>query len=288
MGTKKEGVDEAPIIAPIVTGAGISRATKGAATRKLEPVIGKDFDLCIGYLVKVEATTSVWEKADADGYKSFKGKAIPRISFVFQGVPDDKGEGGIYIQSFNAVPLKQDKWKYDQISGYGKSFMDVFVNELPMEVADKAWDAYEHMLALPIDGVTDVDVLLGLYDTFFKNLAKVFNGGEVTIGETVHTLPVITLDPLGDPIPVWIKLLLYVGSRTVNQGNFGMPIFPGDGVIEVYRPGIEPTIKVNIAKGESIKPRETVAGPSSGPSNVPPASKGANPNVGGTPDFLKH
>lgn len=288
MGTKKDETAETPVVAPIVTGSGISRSTKGAAARKLEPTIGKDFDLCIGYLVKVEATTSVWEKADADGYKSFKGKAIPRISFVFQGVTDDKGEGGIYIQSFNAVPLKQDKWKYDQISSYGKTFMDTFVNELPLEVADKAWDAYEHMLALPIDGVTDVDVLLGLYDTFFKNLAKVFNGGEVVIGETTHVLPAITLNADGEPIPLWIKLLLYAGTRVVNQGNFGMPIFPGDGIIEVYRQGIEPNIKVNIAKGESIKPRETVAGPTAGPSAVPPSAKGTAPNAGGTPDFLKH
>lgn len=246
---------------------GITRETRGAAITKLIPNPNENNGLCLGNLVAVNYTESVWD-TDKDGYKSFKGKNVPRLTFIFKGLKTSEKDPGMHFHSFNAIPYNQDDWKTDQIFQYIKHFLDVLI---PAGIdVDAYWDIIEPLLGCDASELKDADEIIAAFATFFKNVVTVFNGSE-----DLKIPSLINVDDL-----LWIKLLLYFNNKEVNRGDFGFPMFPGDGVIERAIQGVPPTMRIRIEKGESIIPREK---PTAQAPILPAAGSTGGAPAGGAP-----
>lgn len=264
-------------ITSVTTGVrGITRETRGASVKKFNPTPEINDGLNLGFLTEVKMTKAVWD-SDKDFAKQFKNKEVPRIAFVFNGDEDENGQStGLYIHSFNALPAGSEGWKYDQIFGYVKHFIDTFTEGMDEAQLDEYWNAIAPLLVLDLaEDEKDADTILNAFAKFFEGIELVFNGG-------TKEMPLIKF--VGYDELLWIKLLLYSNGKEVNRGDFGMPNFVGDGVIEKYREGLPSRLSIKIQKGESIIPKEKVA------ANVPPTASAptATPAGGANkPGFLK-
>ncbi len=224
----------------------ISKETKGTSAKLIKPTPSKYNGLVLMMLTSV--TVSYVEAKDASGeWGIFIGKQIPKLNFNFVEVVDEKGaKPGVYSYTRTPVaynPNSSDKdWWFTQTIQMVKHLIDVYTNE--------QWnDAYTELLSLELkDEEMTGDEILAAFDKFFKGIATVFNGDEKL------KLPCIYKDANGKAKTIWGKLLLYVKVKAINNGNFGFTSYPGEGVIELYVPGVKPSLTINIAKGESILP----------------------------------
>lgn len=215
--------------------------------------------------------------------ESFRGKSVPRIAFVFKSVGDPQGvKPSYYIHSYTAVEHTPDNvlnnsWRTQCIASYIKHFHEVLterdLTDEEMKLAnfdlvevDENNSFVEH----------DADTVIAAWQKFFNGVAVIFNGA----GK--NPKPIYKNDK-GEYITLNIKLILSTAKGAVNNGDPGMPLFPGQGTIEKYVPTVKTGLKVEIAKGESIIP----IAPVKRPAGIPGATPGANVTSDDVPDYLR-
>lgn len=252
-------------------GLGISQATRGASQLKFIPKPDVYDGLCLGFLKEITLGTADFKENQSGDFADFAGKAVPTINFVFEGIPEvEGGAAPVYIHSYKPMPIIQGKdygWFYDGMLQTIKHFIDVYTG-------NKFLAEYEDLLFLGVDleeGM-EFDALKAAYEEFFAGVKLVFDGN----GEN---LPCLYKTADGSGILVWMHMLLYQNGREVNQGNAGFSNYPGEGHIELFRKDVKPSIRINIAKGESIIPREknaaAPAAPAATSTGAPTSAAGA-------------
>jgi len=221
---------------------GITKETRSKAAKQFSPSMDINKGLSLAYLTWDLTTREV--SADSK-QTSFIGLERPTLRFIFTGVTEKENEEApIYIHSYS--PVEDDEPSRETIEDGMFQMLKHFLETiLGRELQDKEYDLL--ILDIP-ENPSGEDVLAG-YKKFFE--------GVLTILEPVSK------EELRKKELYWVKLLRYVtttkGLREVNRGNVGLPAFPGTGVIEKYVSGIEPSLEINIAKGEKIEPIEKSA-----------------------------
>lgn len=272
-------------------GMGIKKDTRGASSLKFNPDPAINDGLCLGALKAVAVGKAEFKEDQKGDYAEFAGKTLPTIQFVFEGLPARDGAGApVHVHSYKPVAIipgdsKYD-WIYDGMFQTIKHFIDVLSD-------NNFRDEYEDLLELAIDtenGMT-FEELEAAYTKFFNGVAAVFNGTD--------TLPCLIKNANGDAVLLWIKLLLYTANSKgtvsiVNNGAPGFSNYPGDGLIELFVPNVAPQLRINIAKGESIIPKERTENKPTAPASTttgiptsagaPQGSAAAGANI---PGFMK-
>jgi len=221
-------------------GKGISKETRGASVKKI--VCKPEINDGLALMTLTDVDVAQAEIKEDSSYVEFRGMKVPRLTFVFtEKTMSDKEEAGMYFKSYMPNPNifdSDNEWKWDTMAQTVKHFIDVLSD-------DNFKDEYEPLLNIAMDEGKEYEPKdqIEAWDGFFKGVQKVFKGHKK------EGLPEL----IGKV--VWAKLLLDVKGSKTNNGDFGMSNYPGDGLIEVYKEGVSPTLRINIAKGESIVPK---------------------------------
>jgi len=231
--------------------------------------------LNLGSLTEVTVGEAVI--TDKSPMELFRGMTIPTINFVFKGTAKG-GKQQLYVNSFMAWDTTDDSkdgMAWDSISATVKHFAEV----LKREAIGEELNDLDYKL-LQLGDATDAEGICKDFKSFFTNIATLFNGGTVN----KHKYPSLLVKD-DKPIKLWIKLLLYTESKKkgrveVNKGAPGMPFYPGEGLIEVYVKGVEPTLRINISKGESIIPVAKVTNRAVAGNPMGNAGSSPSPGVG--------
>ena len=261
---------------------GISNETRSASLKKFKANPKRNNGLCLGALVEVNVSDA--EVKSDSTMTSFRGLSIPRINFVFESQLDPVGvKKSTYIHSYLAIEHNTENhsgdgvWRWNQMSQMIKHFLEVYRDYAPFTKEEEAklvvdfTDEDEN--GIYVDA--DPQVVADAYRKFFENVVSLFKPADKAI----------YLDANGKPRIVWMKLIVDIKGKPVNNGDFGFPGYPGEGVIELFQKDIEPSIYINVGKGENIVPHA----PST--AAAPPA---ANGDAGGAattgadlPSFLR-
>jgi len=211
--------------------------TTTAKEFKVSPEVNNG--LAIGILDNVEVSTFT-VKDDAK-WIDYRGKEAVRLSLIFKEVPKEAGvEAGIYIHSYNFIDHSNtDRNKF--IAGMFQTIKHIIgVYKGGVENITDAEYAY---LKLDLEDAKNytAEEIIAAYTKFFNGVKTVIDG-------------CTTKD-----IKVWMKLLLYIKGSNVNGGKLGFTSYPGEGLIELYKQDVEPSLTIRIARQESIIPRSDSA-----------------------------
>lgn len=266
---------------------GISNETRGVSPKKFRPNPRVDGGLCKAALVDVLITTA--DVKDDSPMESFRGHAVPRLNFIFESKLDAPGvKKSVYIHSYLPIEHTPESlldgeggtaWKWNQMSQTIKHILDVFRNNAPLTPEEEAKLLVD--FTDEVDGVfvpQESEVVIAAYQKFFDNVVSLFKPGEKAI----------FVDDKGTPKVVWIKLLVSMKGKLVNQGDAGFPGYIGDGIIELYFPNVEPSISIKLAKGESIEDTPTTkAAPMGGIAAGSGVVAGASVVAKDIPEFMR-
>lgn len=261
---------------------GITNETRSASQKKFKPSPDRHNGLCIGALTDVTVTTA--DIKEESSMATFRNQKIPRLNFVFESRLDPEGvKGSVYIHSFLALEHTPESlldgkdgglWRWNQVTQTVKHLLEVYRNYVPFtedELKKLVVDFEDE-----VDGVfkeQPVEVVLAAYTKFFNNIVSLFKPDDKAIYKDVN----------GKDRVVWMKLLLDIKGYAINNDDYGFAGFPGEGLIELHIQGVEPSLIINISKGENIEPRAKGAAPANAPAgggNAPVTQKG-------TPGFLR-
>ena len=269
--TKKNVVEGAQTTTKKVR-RGVSNKTQAVAQLKFHEKDAAQNGLFVGHLESV----SVEWFTDANG-KEFTGEKVPRLVFHFTSNHANASEKRHVYQSLipvpsnvNTIPEGIESWKVDNVFNWIKHILDVFYLK-GRELTEEEEDA----LSLTFDDTDEngeyvsvevADVLAG-YRSVFENACAMLNGQfNIADGETAKPC-FKTAD--GKFIPCWLKLLRHKKRKNdwinvTSNGDLGFDGFIGNGVVELMRKDMPPTVlRLDLAK-ESITPKETKKTPSIG------------------------
>lgn len=215
--------------------------------------------LFLGHIEEVSLKT-VTIGEDTSGMPSFNGLEVPRLSIVFASNEDEPNKRKYATVSFMAVESNAEtimggksEWKFNQPLDYIKHILEVFVlkgrdftedeiNSLSLDYID--FD--EEGNYVPVDAETVIAGWTKLFDNF------------VTIMNTAKDGAPAFKDKAGKFIPVWGKLIRCIktkkGWQNVTNGDLAFPSFVGEGVFEIFKNNVKPSIRVDAIR-ESIIPR---------------------------------
>ena len=260
----------------------INNETRGAAQKKFKPVPELNGGLCIGALVDVSITDAII-KPDSP-MESFRNMTVPRLNFVFESRLDPPGvKPAIYVHSY--LPIEHTPssvsttdggdWQWRSMSSGIFHMREVLVDgaaltpEQEAELAVDFPDVDASGMYLPCDS----EAVVAAYRKFFEGVVKLFKPGDKAIYKDIN----------GKDIILWIKLLLDINGKKMNNGDYGFALFPGEGYIEKFKQNIKPSLSINIAKGENIVPVATLKAPTA----VGKVAGGTTVKQDDVPDFLK-
>ena len=256
-------------------GRGISNETRSVARKKFDEMrdANKSNALFIGHLENVEVNWATL-KEDAN-IPQFAGLGIPYLTFTFCSNEDNANDRKYATVRFSAVesnvdtiPGGKDEWKVNIVFQFMKHVYEVFVLK-----GRAMTEAEEDALVLPFEDFEDngeggyqyipleAEEIVNGYKTLFENFVKLMNNEGKPHYKTAT----------GGIIPIWMKLLRFVRNKknewkAINGGDLTFPTFIGEGVIELFKQGVAPSLKVDVHK-ESITFKEE-------------AMKAKTPNVG--------
>ena len=269
--TKKSVVEGAQTTTKKVR-RGVSNKTQAVAQLKFHEKDAAQNGLFVGHLESV----SVEWFTDANG-KEFTGEKVPRLVFHFTSNHANASEKRHVYQSLipvpsnvNTIPEGIESWKVDNVFNWIKHILDVFYLK-GRELTEEEEDA----LSLTFDDTDEngeyvsvevADVLAG-YRSVFENACAMLNGQfNLADGETAK--PCFKTSD-GKFIPCWLKLLRHKKRKNdwinvTSNGDLGFDNFIGNGVVELMRKDMPPTVlRLDLAK-ESITPKETKKAPTIG------------------------
>ena len=259
---------------------GVSNQTQAVAQLRYHEKDAAPNGLFIGHLEEVRVDWSV----NADG-GAFTGIKVPRVTLHFASEHKTATEQrhvyqNIFPQPSNVdtIPGGKDSWRVDNVFNWIKHILDVYYlkgrdmtpaeeDALSLNFVDYEEDGTGYAY-IPVDAEKDV---IPAYRTLFENFVAMMNGQfGLAIGEVAKPC-YKTAD--GKFIPAWLKLLRHkkgTGSRkgewlNVGQnGELAFDGFIGNGVVELMKKDMPPTVlRLDLAK-ESITPKEVKKAPTIG------------------------
>ena len=279
--TKKSVVEGAQTTTKKVR-RGVSNKTQAVAQLKFHEKDAAQNGLFVGHLESV----SVEWFTDANG-KEFTGEKVPRLVFHFTSNHANASEKRHVYQSLipvpsnvNTIPEGIESWKVDNVFNWIKHILDVFYLK-GRELTEEEEDA----LSLTFDDTDEngeyvsvevADVLAG-YRSVFENACAMLNG-QFNLADGEIAKPCFKTSD-GKFIPCWLKLLRHKKRKNdwinvTSNGDLGFDGFIGNGVVELMRKDMPPTVlRLDLSK-ESITPKETKKQPTIG-------APGMAPSIGG-------
>lgn len=279
-------------------GRGISNETRAVTRKKFDERrdANRANGLFLGHLDNVEVNWATL-KEDAN-IPQFAGLAIPYLTFTFASNETNINDRKYNTVRFSAVestvetiPGGKAEWKVNVVFQFLKHVYEVFVLK-----GREMTEAEEDALTLPFEDFEDdgnggyqyvpleAEEIVNGYKALFENYVKLLNNEGKPHYKAAN----------GGILPIWMKLLRF--QRVKNEwkvvlggnqaGELAFPTFIGEGVIELYEQGKEPSIKVDphkesiVFKEEAMKAKTPNVGSPVG--GVAPAPV-ANPAFGGTP-----
>ena len=261
---------------------GVSNKTQAVAQLKFHEKDAAQNGLFVGHLESV----SVEWFTDANG-KEFTGEKVPRLVFHFTSNHANASEKRHVYQSLipvpsnvNTIPEGIESWKVDNVFNWIKHILDVFYLK-GRELTEEEEDA----LSLTFDDTDEngeyvsvevADVLAG-YRSVFENACAMLNG-QFNLADGEIAKPCFKTSD-GKFIPCWLKLLRHKKRKNdwinvTSNGDLGFDGFIGNGVVELMRKDMPPTVlRLDLSK-ESITPKETKKQPTIG-------APGMAPGIGG-------
>lgn len=261
---------------------GVSNKTQAVAQLKFHEKDAAQNGLFVGHLESV----SVEWFTDANG-KEFTGEKVPRLVFHFTSNHTNASEKRHVYQSLipvpsnvNTIPEGIESWKVDNVFNWIKHILDVFYLK-GRELTEEEEDA----LSLTFDDTDEngeyvsvevADVLAG-YRSVFENACAMLNG-QFNLSDGEIAKPCFKTSD-GKFIPCWLKLLRHKKRKNdwinvTSNGDLGFDGFIGNGVVELMRKDMPPTVlRLDLSK-ESITPKETKKQPTIG-------APGMAPGIGG-------
>ena len=281
-GTKEKSVVEGAQTTTKKVRRGVSNKTQAVAQLKFHEKDAAQNGLFVGHLESV----SVEWFTDANG-KEFTGEKVPRLVFHFTSNHANASEKRHVYQSLipvpsnvNTIPEGIESWKVDNVFNWIKHILDVFYLK-GRELTEEEEDA----LSLTFDDTDEngeyvsvevADVLAG-YRSVFENACAMLNG-QFNLADGEIAKPCFKTSD-GKFIPCWLKLLRHKKRKNdwinvTSNGDLGFDGFIGNGVVELMRKDMPPTVlRLDLSK-ESITPKETKKQPTIG-------APGMAPSIGG-------
>ena len=279
--TKKSVVEGAQTTTKKVR-RGVSNKTQAVAQLKFHEKDAAQNGLFVGHLESV----SVEWFTDANG-KEFTGEKVPRLVFHFTSNHANASEKRHVYQSLipvpsnvNTIPEGIESWKVDNVFNWIKHILDVFYLK-GRELTEEEEDA----LSLTFDDTDEngeyvsvevADVLAG-YRSVFENACAMLNG-QFNLADGEIAKPCFKTSD-GKFIPCWLKLLRHKKRKNdwinvTSNGDLGFDGFIGNGVVELMRKDMPPTVlRLDLSK-ESITPKETKKQPTIGAPSMAPGIGG--------------
>lgn len=256
---------------------------RGTTRLKFSHEQAKQNGLFLGHLDSVVVST-IQIGEDKSGLPSFNGLEIPKLTFTFASNEEDVNKRHYQILSFNAVesnaatiPGGSDEWKVSSVFDWLKHILNVYVLK-GRELTE------EEEAALSLDYIdfdeqgdyvpVEAEEVVAAWKTLFENFENIMNRGRD--GQPYYK----TKD--GKNITIWMKLIRYTkaksGWRAISNGDLSFPTFVKEGVIEIYKQNVPPSIRLDSIK-EAIIPMN-IEKPKAPNMPVPSAMGGA---IGGIP-----
>lgn len=223
---------------------GVRRDTKGVSSPKMKPAMNINKGL---NLVNVTVRVDENEPKEDSKQLAFIGHSVPQLVFVFTQA-DARGEAGQYIHSFRPIDYSDDTLEEGVALDIEETNMEMLAHfitvltgkslaaGLPNSLSDKEVTD----ISLPLaEGETKGSEVLKAYRTMYTNVMNLINANEKLPNQKF-----------------WLKLLRYIKHHVVRGGAVAIPKYVSDGYLELSVKGVEPKLEINIAKGESIVPRE--------------------------------
>lgn len=251
---------------------GVSNQTQAVAQLRFHE---KDADARTGLFVgQLEEVRIDWSNNEES--KDFPSMNVPRITLHFTSTHAAANEKRHIYQTLFPVPSNVDTipggkeaWKVDNVLRWIKHILDVFYLK-----GRELTEAEEDALALPFvdfdeEGnyvvVDPTDVVNGYYAVFTAAVAMINGSFNLPEGEVAKPC-FKTAD--GKAIKVWMKLLRHKKTKNgwtnvAQNGELGFDGFIGNGVVEILKKDVAPTLRLDLAK-ESITPKETKKEPTLG------------------------
>ena len=277
MTTKKENV--------VVEGAqtttkkvrrGVSNKTQAVTQLKFHEKDAAQNGLFVGHLEEVRVDWS-----NSEDSKDFPSMAVPRLTIHFaSNHPNVSERRHVYQTLFpipsnvNTIPGGSEEWKVNNVFNWIKHILDVFYLK-----GRELTEAEEEALSLPFDDtddngeyvVVDTEDVLAGYRAIFEATASMLNG-EFNLADGDTPKPCFkTAD--GKFVPCWIKLLRHKKRKNdwinvTQNGDLGFDTFIGNGVVELLKKDMPPTVlRIDHAR-ESITPKEVKKLPTIGAPNM--------------------
>lgn len=250
---------------------GISNSTQAVTQLKFHEKDAANNGLFVAHLESVEVN---WSTNEA-------GVSTPRLSLHFASEHPTANEQRHYHHSFfpvesnvDTIPGGKDEWRVNALLSWIKHVLDIYYLK-----GRELTEAEEDALALPFcdfdeNGFVSVEPqeVLNGYGAVFTSAAAMLNGTYADNGKEASGKPVYkTTD--GKFIKAWLKLLRHTKVknewRNVDKnGELAFDTFPRSGAIELVRPNVAPTLRLDLAK-ESITPKEVNKKPTIGTAGIP-------------------
>ena len=277
MTTKKENV--------VVEGAqtttkkvrrGVSNKTQAVTQLKFHEKDAAQNGLFVGHLEEVRVDWS-----NSEDSKDFPSMAVPRLTIHFASNHTNASERRHVYQTLfpipsnvNTIPGGSEEWKVNNVFNWIKHILDVFYLK-----GRELTEAEEEALSLPFDDtddngeyvVVDTEDVLAGYRAIFEATASMLNG-EFNLADGDTPKPCFkTAD--GKFVPCWIKLLRHKKRKNdwinvTQNGDLGFDTFIGNGVVELLKKDMPPTVlRIDHAR-ESITPKEVKKLPTIGAPNM--------------------
>ena len=277
MTTKKENV--------VVEGAqtttkkvrrGVSNKTQAVTQLKFHEKDAAQNGLFVGHLEEVRVDWS-----NSEDSKDFPSMAVPRLTIHFASNHANASEKRHVYQTLfpipsnvNTIPGGSEEWKVNNVFNWIKHILDVYYLK-----GRELTEAEEEALSLPFDDtddngeyvVVDTEVVLAGYRAIFEATASMLNG-EFNLADGDTPKPCFkTAD--GKFVPCWIKLLRHKKRKNdwinvTQNGDLGFDTFIGNGVVELLKKDMPPTVlRIDHAR-ESITPKEVKKLPTIGSPNM--------------------
>ena len=277
MTTKKENV--------VVEGAqtttkkvrrGVSNKTQAVTQLKFHEKDAAQNGLFVGHLEEVRVDWS-----NSEDSKDFPSMAVPRLTIHFASNHANASEKRHVYQTLfpipsnvNTIPGGSEEWKVNNVFNWIKHILDVFYLK-----GRELTEAEEEALSLPFDDtddngeyvVVDTEVVLAGYRAIFEATASMLNG-EFNLGDG-DTPKACFKTADGKFVPCWIKLLRHKKRKNdwinvTQNGDLGFDTFIGNGVVELLKKDMPPTVlRIDHAR-ESITPKEVKKLPTIGAPNM--------------------
>lgn len=251
---------------------GVSNRTQAVSQLKFHEKDAAANYLFVGHLEEVRVDWSTNEDS-----KDFPSMAVPRLTFHFASNHQNASEKRHVYQSLfpvpsnvNTIPGGTEEWKVNNVFNWIKHILDIFYLK-----GRELTEEEESSLSLPFDDtddngeyvVVEVEDVLAGYRSIFDAAASMLNG-QFNLGDGDKPKPCFkTAD--GKFIPCWLKLLRHKKRKNdwINitpNGDLGFDTFIGNGVVELLKKDMPPTVlRVDLAK-ESITPKEIKKTPTIG------------------------